>query len=107
HRSFVLIVIGRAGARRCSHLPVSPHPTRRFDARFVAVTAQLPGRSDMATAADLVDAVNAGDAARVRAILVDDGALVAARDGAGVSVLMLARYRFDREVTDALLAADP
>jgi len=61
----------------------------------------------MATAADLVDAVNAGDAARVRAILVDDGALVAARDGAGVSVLMLARYRFDREVTDALLAADP
>ena len=61
----------------------------------------------MATAADLVDAVNAGDAARVRAILVDDAFLVAARDQAGVSVLMLARYRFDREVTDALLAADP
>jgi adenosylhomocysteine nucleosidase len=61
----------------------------------------------MATAADLVDAVNAGDAERARAILVDDASLVAARDEAGVSVLMLARYRFDREVTDALLAADP
>jgi len=61
----------------------------------------------MATAAELVGAVNAGDAARVRAILGDDAWLVAARDEAGVSVLMLARYRFDREVTDALLAADP
>jgi ankyrin repeat protein len=61
----------------------------------------------MATAADLVAAVNAGNAERVRAILVDDAFLVAARDAAGVSVLMLARYRFDREVTDALLAADP
>jgi ankyrin repeat protein len=61
----------------------------------------------MATAAELVEAVNAGEAERVRAILVDDGSLVASRDAAGVSVLMLARYRFDREVTDALLAADP
>lgn len=61
----------------------------------------------MATAADLVEAVNAGEAERVRAILVDDGSLVGSRDEAGVSVLMLARYRFDREVTDALLAADP
>lgn len=61
----------------------------------------------MATAADLVEAVNAGDAERVRAILGEDPSLVASRDAAGVSVLMLARYRFDREVTDALLAADP
>jgi ankyrin repeat protein len=61
----------------------------------------------MATAADLVEAVSAGDAERVRAILHDDASLVASRDAAGVSVLMLARYRFDREVTDALLAADP
>jgi ankyrin repeat protein len=61
----------------------------------------------MATAADLVEAVNEGDAERVRAILVDDASLVASRDAADVSVLMLARYRFDREVTDALLAADP
>jgi ankyrin repeat protein len=61
----------------------------------------------MATAADLIEGVNAGDADRVRAILAEDPSVVAARDDAGVSVLMLARYRFDREVTDALLAADP
>jgi ankyrin repeat protein len=61
----------------------------------------------MATAADLVEAVTAADAERVRAILVDDPSLVASRDVAGVSVLMLARYRLDREVTDTLLAADP
>lgn len=61
----------------------------------------------MATAADLIAAINAGDADRVGAILADDPGLVAARDGEGVSALMLARYRFDRTVTDALLAADP
>lgn len=61
----------------------------------------------MATAADLIEAVNAGDAERVRGILAGDAALVIARDADGVSALMLARYRFDREVMDALLAADP
>lgn len=61
----------------------------------------------MATAADLIDAVNAGDADRVRKVLAEDPPLVAARDEQGVSALMLARYRFDRAVTEALLAADP
>jgi ankyrin repeat protein len=61
----------------------------------------------MATAPELIEAVNAGDAERVRAVLAADSSLVAARDDAGVSALMLARYRFDREVTDALLTADP
>lgn len=61
----------------------------------------------MATAADLIEAVDAGDADRVREILADDPSLVAAHDEAGVSALMLARYRFDRAVTEALLEADP
>lgn len=61
----------------------------------------------MATAADLIEAINTGDADGVSAILAEDPSLVAARDGEGVSALMLARYRFDRAVTDALLAADP
>ena len=61
----------------------------------------------MATAADLIKAVNAGDADRVRVILTEDPWLVAARDEAGVSALMLARYRLDRAATDALLEADP
>lgn len=61
----------------------------------------------MATAAELIEAINAGDAERVGAILAEEPALVAARDDEGVSALMLARYRFDRAMTDALLAADP
>jgi ankyrin repeat protein len=61
----------------------------------------------MVTAAELIEAVNADDAARVRSILGADPTLVAARDDAGVSALMLSRYRFDRAVTEALLEADP
>jgi ankyrin repeat protein len=61
----------------------------------------------MPTTSDLIDAVSAGDAERVRALLAEDASLVAARDGSGVSALMLARYRFDRATTDVLLAADP
>jgi ankyrin repeat protein len=61
----------------------------------------------MATTADLIGAVNAGDTERVRELLADDPSLVAARDESGVSALLLARYRFDRATTDVLLAADP
>ena len=61
----------------------------------------------MATPGDLIDAVTAGDTDRVRELLAEDPSLVASRDKEGVSALLLARYRFDRETTDALLAADP
>jgi ankyrin repeat protein len=61
----------------------------------------------MPTAADLVAAVKAGAADRVASIVSEDPRLAAARDGDGVSALMLSRYRGDRSVTDALLAADP
>jgi ankyrin repeat protein len=61
----------------------------------------------MASPAELIEAVNAGDAERVSALVAGDAALVSARDAEGVSALMLARYRFDRAVMDALLAADP
>lgn len=61
----------------------------------------------MGGSADLIAAVQAGDAAAVTALLGEDPALVAARDADGVSALLLARYRFDRPVMDALLAADP
>ena len=56
---------------------------------------------------DLIDAVNADDVARVTELLAADPSLAAARDRAGVSALMLSRYRFDRATTDALLAVDP
>ena len=61
----------------------------------------------MATPGDLIGAVTAGDTDRVRELLAADPSLVAARDEAGVSAVLLARYRFDRATTDALLAADP
>lgn len=61
----------------------------------------------MSTSADLIAAVTSGDADRVAAIVAEDATLAAARDESGVSALMLARYRFDRAVTDALLAVDP
>jgi ankyrin repeat protein len=56
---------------------------------------------------DLIDAVNADDAARVVELLAADPDLASARDRDGVSALMLSRYRFDRATTDALLAVDP
>lgn len=61
----------------------------------------------MSTTEDLVAAVKAGDAERVAVFVSAEPELVTARDGDGVSVLMLARYRSNRQVTDALLAADP
>ncbi len=61
----------------------------------------------MSTTEDLVAAVNAGDAEQVAALVTGDPGLASTKDGDGVSVLMLARYRSNRAVTDALLAADP
>lgn len=57
--------------------------------------------------ADLLAAVAAGDAALVADLLAADPTVANARDEDGVSALLLARYRFDRPVLDALLAADP
>jgi ankyrin repeat protein len=61
----------------------------------------------MPTSEDLVAAVMAGDADQVSAIVAEAPDLASTRDGDGVSVLMLSRYRSNRAVTDALLAADP
>ena len=61
----------------------------------------------MSDAADLLVAVDAGDVDRVRDLVGADPALANTRGEDGVSVLLRARYRFDRPVLDALLAADP
>jgi ankyrin repeat protein len=50
----------------------------------------------------LFDAIEAGDVAAVRAIVDADPAAAASRDAQGVSALMRARYRFDRELVDAI-----
>ena len=59
------------------------------------------------TAERLIDAVKAGDIDTVRALIASDPSLVRIRDADGLSPLMLARYRSDRAVMDALLTADP
>ena len=56
---------------------------------------------------DLIDAINDDDATRVAELVTGDPSLASARDRNGVSAIMLSRYRFDRETTDALLAVDP
>lgn len=61
----------------------------------------------MADAADLIAAVTDGDLARVTELLAADPDLANARRDDGVSAVLVARYRFDRPVLDALLAADP
>src|SRR6188508_2017340 len=61
----------------------------------------------MATAADMMAAVAAGETERVSALLAEDSSLAMVRGDDGVSAVLLARYRFDRPTMDALLAADP
>jgi len=55
----------------------------------------------------LLDAIASGDGAAVAALVGVDPALASVRDDAGVSVLMLARYRHDEVVVAALRAAAP
>ena len=61
----------------------------------------------MPTAEELIAAVDAGDAAAVARLVEADPDLASARGPDGVCALLHARYRFERETLDALLAADP
>ncbi len=61
----------------------------------------------MPTAEELIAAVDAGDAETVARLVTADPSLASARGTDGVSALLHARYRFEREVLDALLSADP
>jgi ankyrin repeat protein len=55
----------------------------------------------------LLDAVRAGDAERVRALVERDPELAAARGEDGLSAVMVALYHRQAGARDALLAADP
>ena len=61
----------------------------------------------MATPAEMMAAVAAGETERVKTLIAEDPSLAMARGDDGVSAVLLARYRFDRPTMDALLAADP
>lgn len=61
----------------------------------------------MTTPEPFFAAVDTGDVATVARLLADDPDLASARGPDGVSALLHARYRSDRAMLDALLAADP
>ncbi len=56
---------------------------------------------------ELFAAIEAGDVAAVRAIVERDPALASARDAAGLSAVLAARYRNRLDVLDVLLGAGP
>jgi ankyrin repeat protein len=56
---------------------------------------------------ELFLAITTGDVDTVRTLVSDDPALASARDGSGLPVVLLALFNQQREVADALLAADP
>jgi ankyrin repeat protein len=61
----------------------------------------------MPTHADVIAAVQAGDAGKIRSLLQNDSSLAAAKDANGVSALMFAFYYRRPEIADLLLAAKP
>jgi ankyrin repeat protein len=56
------------------------------------------------TSDDVFAAISEVDVERVLSLLADDPSLASARDGRGVSALMQARYRFDRDLIQAVRA---
>ena len=56
------------------------------------------------TSDQLFEAIEAGDARRVRALVEADPAIATARDASGVTALMRASYRFDEALVDAIEA---
>jgi len=61
----------------------------------------------MATAQEVIAAVQAGDAQSLRALLTQDRSLARARDENGVSALMHALYRQRKDLAEVLRAARP
>ena len=53
------------------------------------------------------EAIDSGDADRVRSMVSAEPELASARDAQGVSALMRARYRFDTALLDAVMSGDP
>lgn len=56
---------------------------------------------------EIFEAIESGDVARVRELVAAEPAVASVRGADGVSVLLQARYRFQLEIVDALLAAAP
>lgn len=61
----------------------------------------------MAENADVIEAIESGNAERLKELLAADGALGAARDASGVSALMQALYRQRKDMVELLRRARP
>ncbi len=61
----------------------------------------------MGTSADVLQAIKAGNAGRLEALLVQDGSLASSRDEAGISAILHARYRSRMDMVELLLACMP
>jgi ankyrin repeat protein len=62
---------------------------------------------DVSKSIDVLEAIKAGNAGRLEALLVQDGSLAASRDQAGVSAILHARYRSRMDMVELLLAHRP
>jgi uncharacterized protein len=67
----------------------------------------MPGTGSPEGGGELFAAVESGDEARVRSLVVGRPELASARDDAGLSVLLAARYRNQLGMVEALLASGP
>jgi ankyrin repeat protein len=56
---------------------------------------------------DVLQAIRAGNAGRLEALLVQDGSLASSRDKAGISAILHARYRSRMDMVELLLACMP
>jgi ankyrin repeat protein len=63
--------------------------------------------ANMTSNEEVMAAVQAGDAEKLRALLAKNSALASARDASGVSAIMHSLYRRQAEMTKLLLAAGP
>lgn len=61
----------------------------------------------MPSAQELFQAIEAGDTAAVKALVATDASLASAKDEKGLSAVLVAQYRHQKEILEVLLAAKP
>src|SRR5947209_2648550 len=67
----------------------------------------FPGSEGRRTVADVFEAIEEGDADRLRELVEREPELAAARNASGLSAVLAASYRWRQDLVDVLLAAGP
>ena len=73
-----------------------------FECMLVRLKARDLGGQGVGANEEVLVAIQQGDAARLRALLAEDASVAGARDGNGVSALMLAIYQQRKDLVDLL-----